>query len=541
MSKSTLCIIFIFCSASISAQLTRPAQFKTRETPQVTLSDIAEFKSNEVVPYSILPHGTDFFLYSYFEQSGGHIELGNGKKLDNLHSLKLYRFDQELRKTGTIDVKWPDEQRDHLSLTSLRNQLLWTFAKKSENKRFYRIEAEVLNAQGNVLSNYKLFNVDKDDFPYLKTYQAHSTNLAFHTRIYANEGAQWFARKKDNEPANLIITVFDSSGALTSLKKARLNCTRKQLEVQSVVVDNEGRVQILAKIYGNAHGSETAGGSDSQIFLYTLNQGSEILERVEMKLDGQYIEGISMVPGEQESTAIVGVYADRMGGRVKGYFSTNNPRTGKLLEARPFSQELLKQLGPRITARNKGELVMEWNFGFRDAIQLSNGMLTILLESFDVHNSKSDAQINSWAIANDRDTYIFGEGVMLTFDQDGVLSETTVVPKLQAAENLGNPFFRVNLVEYKGRPAALYNDNPKNFIRDLSKPTLVSSMKNALAIVCYSDVTGKLQREPVFARSKDEKMVVVPSSAKRLSNNDVVFMALKYKTFGSNTFRFGRL
>ena len=130
---------------------------------------------------------------------------------------------------------------------------------------------------------------------------------------------------------------------------------------------------------------------------------------------------------------------------------------------------------------------------------------------------------------------------MLTFDQTGELSEATVVPKYQSTENPDAPFYSLNLVEYQGRPASIYNDNPKNFTRDLSKRSKSLALSRALAIIAYSDRAGNLQRDPIFARMDADKLVLVPSSATRLANDDVVFMALRYKAFGKNQFRFGRL
>jgi len=322
---------------TVSAQLTRSAPTNEREAPGVKLSEIATFRNNEIVPYTILPYGDDFFLHTYVEQFGGQGLLGGGQMLDDLWSLRLYRYDQNLKQSGAIQIAWPDEQRDHLSLSSLGDRLLWT----------------------------------------------------------------------------LTIAVFDNYGEVVSLKRQRLRCDRDQLEVQSVAVDNDGRAYVLAKVYANSQRRETGGGSDSKVYLYTLDPGAEALERVEMKLGGQYIEGISMVPGREGNPAIVGVYTERRGGRIVGYFSTDNPRKGEILKPVPFSQKLLQSLGTRITAKRRGQLVMEGDFEFRDAIRLTNGKLTILLESFDVRsNNMGGVGVGPVGNVGSQFTYIFGEGVM---------------------------------------------------------------------------------------------------------------------------------
>jgi len=545
LRTTTLCLLFSIASLSVSAQLTRTAPSTDRAAPGVTLSEIATFRNNEVVPYTILPYGNDFFLSTYVEFRGAQMLIGGGQMLDELDALKLYRFNQDLKQTGTIEIPWPDERRDHLGLSSLGDRLLWTFATETGKNGVYQIEAEVLDDQGKLVSNHRLLKIDRREYPFLKGLEEYSADRQYYTRVYAEESIQRLMSKRDDAPATLTIAVFDNYGEVISMKRKRLRCDRDQLEVQSVAVDNDGRAYVLAKIYANSQRRETGGGSDSKIYLYTLDPGAEELERVEMKLGGQYIEGISIVPGRDGTPAIAGVYTDRRGGRIAGYFSTDNPRKGAVLKPKPFSQKLLASLGNRITAKRRGALVMEGDFEFRDAIRLTNGKLTILLESFDIRNNNMNNGIGFGmgpvgGVGNQL-TYIFGEGVMLTFDETGEISEATVVPKYQSTENPDAPFFSLNLVEYQGRPAAIYNDNPKNFTRDLSKRTRSLALSRALAIITYSDNSGKLQRDPIFARMDADKLVLVPSSATRLANDDVVFMAMRYKSFGKNQFRFGRL
>ncbi|MFK8057062.1 MAG: hypothetical protein AB8F78_13145 [Saprospiraceae bacterium] len=541
---TTLSVLLCLASLSLSAQLTRSAPSTDRAAPGVALSEIATFRNNEVVPYTILPYGNDFFLSTYIEQYGAQGLLGSGQMLDDLYSLKLYRYNEDLKQAGVVEIAWPNEQRDHLSLSSLGDRLLWTFATTTGKNGVYQIEAEVLDDKGVLVSNHPLLKIDRREFPYLKALEEYSADRQYYARVYAEESIQRFMSKRDEEPASLTIAVFDNYGEVISMKRKRLRCDRDQLEVQSVSVDNDGRAYVLAKVYANSQRRETGGGSDSKVYLYTLDPGAEELERVEMKLGGQYIEGISMVPGREGNPAIAGVYTDRRGGRIAGYFSTDNPRKGEILKPKPFSQELLQSLGSRITAKRRGQLVMEGDFEFRDAIRLTNGKLTILLESFDIRSNNMNNGVGVGGIGNvggNQFTYIFGEGVMLTFNEVGEISEATVVPKYQSTDNPDAPFYSLNLVEYQGRPAAIYNDNPKNFTRDLSKRTKSLALSRALAIITYSDSSGELQRDPIFARMDADKLVLVPSSATRLANNDVVFMALRYKAFGKNQFRFGRL
>ncbi len=539
---TSLCLLICFVSLNVSAQLTRTAPTTEREAPGVTLSEIATFRNNEIVPYTILPYEDDFFLHTYVEQYGGAGLLGGGQALDDLWSLTLYRYNDKLQQTAEFQVAWPDERRDHLDMSSLGDRLLWTYATQTSKKGTYQIEAEVLDSEGKLVSNHPLLKIDRREYPYLKALEEYSADRHYYARVYAEESIQRTLSKRDEEPASLTIAVFDNVGEVVSMKRKRLRCDRDQLEVQSVAVDNDGRAYVLAKVYANSQRRETNGGSDSKVYLYTLDPGADELARIEMKLGGQYIEGISMVPGPEGLPAIAGVYTERRGGRIAGYFSTDNPSKGEILKPRPFSQKMLAKFGKRITAKRRGSLVLEGDFEFRDAIRLTNGKLTILLESFDIRANNNTVGVGVGPVGvGNQVTYIYGEGIMLTFDQTGEIDEATIVPKYQSTENPDAPFYSLKLVEFQGKAASIYNDNPKNFTRDLSKRTRSLALSRALAIVAYADNNGNLQRDPIFARMDADKLVLVPTSATRLANDDVVFMALRYKAFGKNQFRFGRL
>lgn len=552
MARPTYPLAALLCvccfGASLNAQLTRPVPSAggggPREVTGVELSEVTTFGNQEFVPYALLPYGDGFVVHAVTEFATTSL-LPARQGLDDLRSLQLHRFDADLRRVGApLPVAWPDEQRDHLGLASLGDALLWTFATYTAKEGVYEVVAEVLNGDGELVAAHPLMKVDRREFGTLADHDARSDDGHYYVRVYADESEQRLLSKRDEERATLTVAVFDNAGALVSKLRRRIPVARDQLEIREVAVDEEGRAYVLAKAYTNSRRRETVGGSDSEVLLFTLAPGAEEFERVNLRLAGQYIEGISMVPGRDGVPAIVGVYSDRIGRRIAGYFATDDPRAGELLTPVPFPQEVLGSLGRRVTDRRRGAAVLEGQFEFRDALRLTDGRLAILLESFRVvtsNNGPVGVGVGA-GVAGYQDTdYLFGEGIALTFDAAGALVEALVVPKYQRADAPNNPYYSASLVEYDGAPAVIYNDNPANFTRDADRNQRPLRIQRALAVLAYADAEGRLQREPLFARAEADKLVLVPRSAARLANGDVVFLALRYRGFAKNEVRFGVL
>jgi len=538
---------------SLHAQLTRPVTSSRATAPEVQLSELSSFGNRDNVAYQILPYDDDFFVSTY--QQGRNINSPNRTELLNL---RLYRYNDRLERTGEVQIGWPDEARDHLGLRSLGNALLWTFMTAGRERNTFDVRAEVLDGTGKLVEQHQLLTVHQRELAGLADFEAYSASRDYYVRAYADESNSSLFSKRDDERATITLAVFDRQGSPVTLERQRLRVTRDQLEIQSVAVDESGQAFVLAKVYAGTKGRETRRGSDSKVYLYTLTPGADKLERTELKLAGQYIEGISMVPGIGGQPAIVGIYSDRLNGRINGYFSSSNPTAGEVLKPEPFSFELLDQLGRRVTTRRRGELMLESDYTFGDALRLSDGRLSILFESIRITQNNAPTSIGfgvAGAGVNNTGgtTYTFREGLMLTFAADGNLDEALLIPAFQSYTDQGvsgrfrnalarvPPYYRMRLLEYAGKPATIYNDNPKNFGRDPGKNPRALRFRDALATLAYADDSGRLTQQPLFGRRDADRVILIPASAERLGNDEVVFLATRYRSLAKNQLRFGLL
>ena len=549
-AAAALLLMTGFGESPLTAQLTRPVNARpSTAAPRVELSERTTFSNRDIVPFQLLPYGEDFFLSTYREV--GNITTATRTELSEL---VLYRYNAELKRSGTFQVAWPDEARDHIGLTSLGDALLWTFMTRGRERNTFDVRAEVLNGDGKLLSEHRLLTVHQRELAQLADLEAYSANRGYYVRAYADESQSSLFSKRDDERATVTLAVFDRMGTPITIERKRLRVNRDQLELQSAAVDDDGTAYLLAKVYTSSKGRETRRGSDSKVYLYTLAPGAEDLERTELKLAGQYIEGVSMVPGLSGRPAIVGVYSERIDGRIVGYFADNNPSAGNVLKPQPFSQDLLERLGRRVTSRRGGRLVLEGQYEFGEALRLRDGRLSLLLESIRITQQTGPAGgIGMQPGMTTNTNYTFSDALLLTFSNDAELQEALMVPMFQSytlqqnfatrRASLGSvpPYYRASLVEYDGKPAVIYNDNPRNFGRDIERTTKALRFRDAVATLAFADEDGRLRQQPVFSRREADQLILIPRSTERLINDDVVFMATRFRTFNKNELSFGRI
>ena len=540
----TLLLILLSGSTLVLAQ-PRPAARGSNndiDLPGVVLSEISTFSKLEVPSYEVMPFGEDFFVATTIENTPG-IGLYGSTSFNELRQLKLYRYSSTLKGRSDFQVGWPDEPREHIGIVSIGENFIWTFATRKAGEGEMDIAAEVLDAKGKLVSKHKLMSVERKNYGGLTTLAEYSASRKHYVRVYAEQSDNRVFSKRDDERATLNIVVFNEAGEAVANDRKLLKCNRDQLEVLSVAVDDEGKAYVLAKVLGNTRGNERRGASDADVYVYSLSPGAAEIEATELKILGQYIEGAALVASPTGgSPTVVGLYAERVNRRIRGFFASDDISAGATLRPIPFTQDMLRQMGPRITTRSGGELAIENEFVFRDALRLSDGRLSLLLESFRVMYTNSGPGLSGAAGvgmgAASRPTYFYSEGLLLNFSAAGQFDNLVVVPKYQRSQVPDVPYLRMDLVEYQGKAATIYNDNPKNFSRDLEQRTRALNLSDALAVIAYGQ-NGELVRAPIFARRDADKVLLIPRSAARLSDGSIIFLATRYKTFGKNELRFG--
>lgn len=308
----------------------------------------------------------------------------------------------------------------------------------------------------------------------------------------------------------------------------------------TIAVDDNGTGYMVGKEYAKANKREKKNGSDNNLNIYTLNAESSEITSKHLLTDGLYVRSATLVAGKGVAPNLFGTYAEERGEGLKGTFFAKNPQEKTQIKPVPFTTRELDKLGKRITEGKGIKRLVEESFDFKNALISPDGSASILLESYTYIPARNSAGPNG-TTRYYPPLHRFAEGMIMELSAEGSIEDFVVVPKFQSMTNDISPWARMSLLGFQGRPAVIYNDNPKNIGRDLDKRTKPLKWKNGTAMISYQDEKGELVRRPLFARKEADKMLIAPESATELKNGDVVFLSYRLSMFNRDQYMIGRL
>ena len=530
MRTLLLCFSLFFLFNLLSAQ-----------APGVSLSEPYKFDKTLSLSTNILAvddkYVVTLFDYSNAETLVGTMLRKRSKMERGPKRMLLMTHDADLsgRQEQVIEL---DGERTGNSLSSLEENLLWIYRTQRDKDAPVVVKAEILSPAGKRIGEpVKLLSYKPDEAGSVYRLSARSLDRSKFVHVFTEESTNRLLSKNDDSKASITFAVFDNDGRLLSSNEKRLSVARDRLDMLSVGVNNDGDAYVVARIYSSGKKKESKKGSDATLQVYSLAAGSEEVVTTRHRTSGMYIANASLVPDSDGSVRLFGMYSEERDKELTGYYYLSDPSTSATIKPRAFTKTELEAMGPRVTRTKKGKLIIEGNFEYRDAVRRPDGSLVILLE--DYRYTPGSYNANTGRTSPPR--YSFFEGLQLDLSAGGELQNHVVFPKAQTSTGGISPYMRMTLVGYDGRPAVVYNDNALNIGRDLEKRTKPLRAQNAVGMIAYANDKNELVRQPLFARSETDKMLINPQSSTQLANGDVVFFTYRFKFFGKESYRLGRL
>ena len=515
------------------------------QAPGVSLSEPFKYGDGLVLRSKILPLGERYFVTLVENRAQVDIAgvsliraaVRNKNKLARGPGRIVFReHGADLSERGGFELT-PDGTRTGNGFYSLEDNLLWVYTTQRSPDAEAVVHAEVLSPAGETVATHRLLGYRPKDVGTLFRTFAVSPDRSHFALAFSEESANRAFSKTDDAKAELTVVVLDASGALVKQATKRLSVSRDRLDVLGVGVDDAGTAYVAARTFANGKKKQAKDGSDASMNVYHLGAGAEAIERNRLRTKGKYLRSASLVPAADGSLRLFGTYAERRDKEISGFYYLSDPAAEADVRPRAFTTRQLEDMGERVTRKRRGEIVIEGNFEYRDALRRSDGTLTVLLEDYRYVPGMDNPNTGRQSPPR----HIFNEGLLFDLSPDGELSDILVVPKVQVSAGGILPFMRMSLAGYDGRPAVLYNDNAKNIGRDLDKRTKPLRAKDAAGMLAYADDDGELVRQPLFSRRETDKMLVHPDSGVPLEGGDVVFFAFRNKFFGKDSYRLGRL
>ncbi len=506
------------------------------QAPGVTLSESFDSPSAYLPSDNILTLEDGFALYSL---KYGKISALKSKKIAELETIKLILHGQDLKQTDVFDLSW-DGNRNFRSLTSIEDNLLWVYETQKSNKEPITIKAQIVQPDGNLGKETKILTYDPEKKTSYVIHRSRSFDKSKHIYVLTEESRNRVFSKKDDVNTSVTFFILDKNGETITLQKKTLRVPKDRFEMLTIAVDNEGTGYMVGREFAKGTKKQKRNGSDALLKIYTLEAGSSEIVSKTLRTNAMYIRSATLVAGEDVAPSLFGTYAEDYGKGLKGLFFAQNPQDGKPLKPRPFTSSQLDKMGKRITKGKGDKRLIEPSFEFHGALVSRAGSASVLLESY-TYTPPSTVASGNGATRSTPPKHSFAEGVIVNLTPEGSVEDFVVVPKYQSMSYSISPWARMSILGFNGRPAVIYNDNPKNIGRDLEKRTKPLKWKNGTAMLGYANTNGELVRQPLFSRKEADKMLIVPESATELKNGDVVFLSYRHSMFDRDQYMIGRL
>ena len=494
-------------------------------------------------------HSNDTGHYMYFRERQGGI-------LSTQTTYVLEKYDNKLKQKFSKNYEVNKRNVFGVEMRYFKNKFAWLQYEKDLDDDLLKYYITPIDLKGKASKPKKIASFKyerRSDFPDISWEVSNDTSSIL---FIAQED-----RDRRKEDYQTYISVLDNDFNKVWNKKVKLPYSQRQVETSSWTVSDDGTVYFLAKIYESNNKRESKFGKGGRKPAYDMKlykiaaDGSK--KSFELKLDGAFIKGmkIKVIEGSND-LALIGFSGDTRKGPIQGAtFMKMSAEDGSVIFAkkRNFTEKELDSFGRKNTSKDRKskERGLDDEFLFNEIITDDDGSITAVAEeNIVIVRQNTDANGNTSV----RTTFKNNAMVVIDIDPDGNVKNVGMIPKRQSNTKNGYPN-----ADRKNEPKTdfqyyasfigedkiyyLYNDDKDNFKRNITDPDkykILSSYRDAVAVMAHFDDRGKLVKKELFTK-KEAKTLLMPKHCSQIDEKRMFFFNKKANFLGKADFRFGIL
>jgi hypothetical protein len=355
-------------------------------------------------------------------------------------------------------------------------------------------------------------------------------------------------REEDDAPTSnekIIAEVFDDQLNKLWEKTITIPRPRKQFDVQSIRIENDGTIYIRGAEYqerATARSSRRSGKPDYTYYIYRITDNGGTMKEIPVKLDGKFVTDVIATTALNGDIVLAGFYSERGTYSVKGvFYQRMNSESEEMLASRmtEFDKAFITQYASqrevkRIEKRERrGEEAELFEFDMDNFLLRADGGGTLVAEQYymyveTVTTPSGNGQTTTRYIYH----YIYNDILVLNFSADGELVWKCKIPKRQHTTNDGGYYSSYALMVEGDRLFFVYNDNPRNLtLEETEAPADMSRNRRELAVVLAEvDASGKLSRELLISTERGD-VIVRPKVCEQTGPHEMLLYSEKTSVF----------
>jgi hypothetical protein len=352
--------------------------------------------------------------------------------------------------------------------------------------------------------------------------------------------------KKDK--FEMFISVMNKNSEEVWSKKVRMTKFQNVVEFLSATVNNEGNVYLIMKEYEGEKAKESKRvekGGDKvdkpayEMMIYKLNGATEDKKDIKIELKNNFIANCNIKVLQNGDVNVLGLYSSSKKLLVNGVFSIKiHGGTDSIYQTtkKDFTKEDLDILADEdVTSKHKDEEGIGSKFDFLDFHTRKDGSSTVVMEeNYSVTYTRSRAGGGVTTTTY----YYTNEAIVINLSPGGEISNIAILPKKQSFADIN--LFNSSVVLFTEEGLHLVHLEDKD---NLKKPygkkvSRTSSFKDCVVVDIFLSNDGKATRTTLLTR-EDTKALFLPKISKKISSNEIFFVAMSAGLFSANDQRVG--
>lgn len=467
----------------------------------------------------------------------------------------LKKYDNKFKEIFSKEYQVDDRDVYSLGMQYFKGKLIWIQYKKDARDdiiTYYAVPIDLNGRAGKakVIAKFKYEN--SRDLPDV-TWKVNqdTSRLLFIAEM---------DRNRSKEDYSAYFAVIDSDLNKLWDKKLKFKESERQVEASSFELGAKDQIYFTAKIFDTNSSSRALRKRFAKMAEYSVNivkVTDEGYNKYELDLGDRFIKGIKIVKNPfGNDIACAAMIGDSRSGPIQGIsYLKLDSETGEVLYAkkRNFTIQELEDFGTKNTSRDRrsGQVGLDDEFIFRDVIYKKDGSYTMLAEEYRVEVSTTSSPNGGTTTSTSfRNNHI----ISANFGADGEVQNITLIPKKYSASKSGTPFADEALEEKThymffstlnsgDNIYYLYNDDEKNFTRNITNPNrykTVTNFRECVAVIAHIDENGKLIRKELF-KKEDTGTLLMPKFSTEISPSEMLIFLKRQRFLAKDAFRFGIL
>ncbi len=477
-----------------------------------------------------------------FDNTGYYVWLSTGSSYSKKDNLLHYDKKFNLDKSAQLNLGKGSKKKKVFTTLLLNDKLyLFTTFKNRKNKK-HTLYLQTVNKKtlqpGKELKKIASIDFGKKLFKNSGEFTIKISKDSTKVLVYYNLPI------KKNESEKFGFKVFDQNMNELWQKDVTLPYVNKLFEFESFIVDNQGNVHILGKLYNEKRMAKRKGKVNYKYKILSYYNKGEELKKYDVRLKDKYINNVHLAINRDNNNLIcAGFYSNKSDYIASGiYYLTIDHKTKNVIKEsfKPFDAEFLTQYLKKSKKKKvkkrmkKGKETGLLFYELNDIITRKDGSVVLIGEYNKIHRYTSTTTDGNGNMRTTTYTnYIFGNIIVVNVTPDGQIQWAQKVPKLQVSVNREGNFTSFATMVTDDHIYLIYNDNPKNLLTSKNSKGKIYQLENprkSIITVATLDNNGKLSRG-VIRKPQKSKLYLVTRGAVQLDDKNMVIFAKYLKKY----------